>query len=153
MFRKTQTTLILIVLICLTGCMYMSVPMAPVEEDELRKQFAPPSQGRAGLYIYRNQVFGTILTPALYVDGELVGETAVKTYFYREIEPGKRKISTESEFGPEFGQNDLILQAEDGKNHFVHQSIKMGLIIGGSNLSLVSEEKGKKGVLECKLAK
>jgi hypothetical protein len=70
------------------------------------------------------------------------------TYFYKEVQSGGHILSTESEFS----NNDLLLDAEAGRNYFVRQYIKMGLFVGGANLELVSEEEGKKGVLECKLA-
>ncbi len=71
------------------------------------------------------------------------------TYFYKEVQRGKHKLSTESEFS----NNDLSIDAEKGRNYFVRQYIKMGLLVGGANLELVSEDEGMKGVLECKLAK
>ena len=70
------------------------------------------------------------------------------TYFYKQVQPGRRVISTESEFS----NNDLILDANAGQNYFVKQYIKLGLFVGGANLEIVSEEEGKKGVLQCKLA-
>src|SRR5512145_2349153 len=44
----------------LTGC--ATVPMAPTADDQLRKQFSSPGEGKAGLYIYRNSTFGAALT-------------------------------------------------------------------------------------------
>ncbi|MCK4711050.1 MAG: DUF2846 domain-containing protein, partial [Gammaproteobacteria bacterium] len=96
----------------------------------------------------RNSSFGGALKKSVYIDGELIGETAPMTYFFKEVHAGKRKLSTESEFS----ENDLILDTESGKNYFVRQYIKMGVFVGGANLELVSMENGKKGVLECKLA-
>jgi len=71
------------------------------------------------------------------------------TYFYKEVSPGQHTLSTQSEFG----NNDMIIKTDQGKNYFVRQYIKMGVFIGGANLELVSEEDGKKGVSECNLAK
>ncbi len=47
----------------------------------------------------------------------------------------------------------MMLTAECGKNYFIRQYIKFGVFVGGANLELVTEDEGKKGVLECKLAK
>jgi len=131
----------------LTGC--ASVPMASMEEDNLKKQFTAPPQGASGLYIYRNTNLGGALKKDVYIDGMLIGETAPMTYFYKRVKAGKHTLSTESEFS----DNDLILQAASGKNHFINQYIKMGLFVGGAGLELVSEKNGKNGVLECELAK
>ena len=123
--------------------------MAPVEEDTARKTFSAPREGSTGLYIYRNSRFGGALKKSVYIDGDLIGESAPMTYIYREISPGEHRLSTESEFG----DNDLVINTKAEQNYFVRQYIKMGVFVGGANLELVSEEAGKKGVLECKLAK
>ena len=65
--------------------------MAPLEQDKARKTFSSPTQGTAGLYIYRNTNLGGALKKFVYIDGELVAETGPMTYFYFEIQGGKRK--------------------------------------------------------------
>jgi len=122
--------------------------MASSEEDIARKGFSYPSQDVAGLYIYRNSIVGGALKKTLYIDGEIIGESAPMTYFYWDIQPGRHVLSTESEFS----DNSFSLDVEGGKNYYVHHYIKLGVFVGGANLKLVSEEEGKKGVLECKLA-
>ena len=130
----------------LTGC--ATVPMASLEDDKARKEFSNPSQDVAGLYIYRNSTFGGALKKTVYIDGEIIGESAPMTYFYRQIQPGRHVLSTESEFSDNF----FALDAKGGENYYVHQYMKLGVFVGGANLKLVSQEEGKKGVLECKLA-
>lgn len=143
---------ILIALLYLVAAFYLSgcasVPTASIEEDAAKKEFAIPSAGYSGLYIYRNSKFGAALKKRLYVNDEYLGETAPMTYFYKEVDPGEVKVSTSSEFG----NNDLMISAEEGKNYFIRQYIRLGVFIGGANLELVSEQEGKQGVLECSLA-
>jgi len=147
MFKKVLMLLTLVLSVYLTGC--ATVPMAPTADDQLRKQFSAPSEGSAGLYIYRNSHFGAALTKTIYIDGQLVGATAPMSYFYREVSPGQHTLSTQSEFG----NNDLIIMTNPGMNYYVRQYIKMGVFVGGANLELVLEEDGKKGVSKCELAK
>ena len=144
---KVSKVSLLLLVLYLSGC--ASVPMSSPEEDSAKKQFSPPSKGKSGLYIFRDSNFGGALKKSVYIDGEFIGETAPKTYFYREINEGKHELSTESEFG----NNDLVLVAKKGLNYFVRQFIKFGVFVGGAGLELVSEDEGKKGVLESKLAK
>jgi hypothetical protein len=144
---KLNTILLLVVTSYLTGC--ASVPMASIQEDQKRKEFSSPSSGYSGIYIYRNSSFGAALKKSLFINDELIGETARMTYYFKEVKPGHHKLSTESEFS----NNNLMLETKTGKNYFVQQYIKMGAFVGGANLELKSEEEGKKGVLECKLAK
>jgi len=147
MKRKFMVATLLAGLVFLSGC--ASVPMASMEEDRLRKEFSPPPEGMAGLYIYRNTNMGGALKKTIKVDGEVLGESGPMTYFYIDVTPGSHTLSTESEFS----DNDLVITTEAGHNYFVHQHIKLGVFVGGAKFELVSAEEGKEGVLECELAK
>jgi hypothetical protein len=133
-------------MVFLLGC--ASVRMASKEEDTALKEFKLPPPDRVGLYIFRNSFLGQALTRPLYVDGNLIGETANGVYFYVDLSPGKHFISTESEFG----KNSVVFEAEAGKNYFAEQYIKMGIFSGGSDVEMVDEKVGMQQVLECELA-
>lgn len=100
------------------------------------------------MYIYRNSFVGQALKKTVTLDGVVVGETANKVYFYKEIAPGEHTLATESEFS----DNTLTFTAGPGKTYFAEQYIKMGVFVGGAGLRMVDEEAGKKGVSECSLA-
>ena len=85
----------------------------------------------------------------MYIDGAIIGETANKTFSYKEITPGAHKLSTESEFSG----NVITFQADGGKNYFAEQYIKMGVFVGGAGIIIVPEEEAKRKVLECGLAR
>ncbi|MFQ2229398.1 DUF2846 domain-containing protein [Aeromonas hydrophila] len=124
----------------LAGCA-SSVPMASTQESAKLKAFPVPKDNMAGLYIYRDSFVGKALKKDVYVDVECVGETADRTFFYKQVTAGKNHdISTESEFS----DNKLSIFTEPGKNYFVRQYIKMGVFVGGANLEAVSEEEGKR---------
>ncbi|MCU7844029.1 MAG: DUF2846 domain-containing protein [Candidatus Thiodiazotropha sp. (ex Monitilora ramsayi)] len=144
--KSTLVTLTITFFLLITGC--ASVPMAAKEDDKARKEFTVPSADIAGLYIYRNSMIGGALKKTVSLNGKIIGETAPNTYFYKDIKPGRHILSTESEFS----DNTLELNAKGGENYYVQQYIKLGVFVGGANLKLVSEEEGKKGVMECKLA-
>lgn len=132
----------------LSGC--ASVPMESLEQTAMAKQFNTPSAGNAGLYIYRAGSFGGALKKDVWVDDKCIGETAPNIFFYEEVAGDtQHKISTESEFSP----NDLLITTENGKNYFVSQYIKLGAFVGGANVELVDEEKGKAVVAKLKMAK
>lgn len=145
--RKYLGILVIFFASYISGC--ATVPMAPMEDDALHKEFSKPAEDYAGLYIYRNSHLGCALKKTISIDGEVIGETAPMTYFYHDISPGTHTISTESEFS----DNSLTLDAKGGQNYFIRNYIRIGVFVGGANLELVSEEEGQKGVNECKLAK
>ena len=147
MFKKVLIGAAIIAVSLVSGC--ASVPMASKEQDAARKTFSQPPADKAGLYVFRNTFVGQALKKTVYIDSAVIGETANKTFFYKEITPGDHKLSTESEFS----DNVITFRADGGKNYFVEQHIKMGVFVGGASLTMVPEEEGKRKVLECGLAK
>jgi hypothetical protein len=78
-----------------------------------------------------------------------IGERAPDVFFYTQLEGGKtHEIDTESEFSP----NTLELASAAGKNYYIRQYIKMGVLVGGAGLEQVSEEQGKKDIAPLGLA-
>jgi hypothetical protein len=147
MFKKLLFSASVIAILFASGC--ASVPLAPATQDAALKTFAAPPPDKAALYIYRNSLAGQALKKNVYVDGEFLGESANKVYFYKEVAPGQHVVSTESEFS----DNALTLDVKGGINYFIRQYIKLGVFVGGAGLEVVSEEEGKKNVLESRLAK
>lgn len=145
MFKKLF--LVIFISSMFAGC--ASVPMESEEASDKAKGFNPPSDGNAGLYIYRTSGPGTALKKDVWIDGKCVGETAPNMFFYEEVSGGEQhKISTESEFSP----NDLLVHTANGKNYFVEQFIKMGVFVGGADMKLVDEEEGRKDIGELEMA-
>jgi hypothetical protein len=124
MFKRVRLAAAVLCVSLIAGC--ATVPLAPMEQDSALKAFPQPAAAMAGLYIYRNSVVGQALKKNVYVDKVFLGETANKTYFYKEITPGQHEISTESEFS----DNAITFQVEGGKNYFARQYIKMGVFVG-----------------------
>ena len=128
-------------LLLMSGC--ATVSMMPAEEDTRAKTFAVKS-GRANIYLYRNETFGAAIKMTVSLNGKMAGETASKTYFLWEVEPGTYDIASHTE-----NTSTLKLIVEAGKNYFVWQEVKMGLFMARSELQQVDEETGRKGVAEC----
>ncbi len=145
---KIVSVVTLAATLIISGC--ASVDMASKVESEKAKEFNSPSQGNAGVYIYRDSFVGKALKKDVWIDGKCIGETAPDVFFYTEVEGGKsHKIDTESEFSP----NALELMFETGKKYFIRQFIKMGVFVGGAGLEQVSEEQGKIAVAKLEMAK
>lgn len=145
---RTRALLVAVILSVSLASGCATVPMASLEQDAAAKKFAPPAADKAGLYIFRNSFVGQALKKTVSLDGLVLGETANKTFFYKEISPGPHTISTESEFS----DNTLTIEAEGGRNYFIEQYIKLGVFVGGAGLRTVPEDEGKSKVLECGLA-
>ena len=139
---------VLMAALMISGC--ASVEMATKTDSAKAKEFNPPAQGNAGVYIYRDSFVGKALKKDVWIDGKCIGESAPDVFFYAEVEGGKtHKVDTESEFSP----NTFELMFEAGKNYFIRQFIKIGVFIGGAGLEQITEERGKVAVTKLEMAK
>ena len=131
------------------GC--ASVPMESLERTTTAKQFDPPSDGMAGLYIYRNTAYGGAARTDVMVDGYCIGSSAPYVFFYEEVEGDKSyKVSTKFpwEESPD-PDNDLLIKVKSGIHYFFQQYLHM---IGGTGVDLVDEEQGKEEVSKLDMA-
>ena len=127
----------------MSGC--ASVPMASDQKDAEAKTFRV-QPGKSNIYVYRNESMGGAVKMEVDIDGKQVGTTAAKTYLVVTVNSGKHTLVSHAE-----GNNNLVVDTQPGKNHFVWQEVKMGVMYAGSKLQLVDEQTGKAGVGECKL--
>lgn len=141
MFKRTPLVAVVLAAALFSGC--ASVPMVQGTPASQQKSFPAPPEGKAGLYIYRDSSFGAALKKDIWVDGECIGQSAPKVFFYTTVAGNtEHTISTESEFSP----NDIKLFAESGINYFIRQAIKMGVFVGGAKLDVVDAAKGEAAV-------
>jgi len=143
MLRRIAAFGIVVVAFVASGC--VSVPMASADKDASAKTFAT-KPGKGNIYVYRNEMLGAVQKMSVMFDGKIVGETASKTYFLFEVAPGKHELISK-------GENDSVLAVtvQDGRNYFVWQEMKMGMLVPRTLLHLVDETTGRAGVAECKL--
>jgi hypothetical protein len=130
--------------VALAGC--ATVPMGDSKRDAELKSFTV-AQDKAGIYIYRNESIGAAVRMDIAIDGRTIGQSAAKTYFYKEVSPGKHTVSSSAE-----NTDTLEVDVRPGTLAFIWQEVKMGLLYARTKLHLVSEDEGRKGVLESRLA-
>lgn len=141
--RTAFLTFLAALVLLASGC--ASVPMAGIDQDTKAKNFVP-APTKASIYIYRNENFGAAISMAVTVNGMSLGETAAKTYFMINVLPGAYVIDSQAE-----GTSRLPLSVINGKNYFIWQEVKMGILYAGSMLQQVSDDVGQAGVRESKL--
>ena len=146
MIRKLIAAVALTAALLMTGC--ASVPMASKDTDVKAKQFAPAQKGTANLYIYRNEIMGSAIKMPVLIDGIAVGDTVAKAYIYKTLPAGSHTIVSKAE-----NDSSLTIDMQAGRNYFVWQEVKMGLLYARSKLHLVDEATGEAGVKECGLVK
>lgn len=128
-----------------------TVPMGDGRDDAYLKSF-PTKAAVAGIYIYREQaIYASGVPLTIDVDGNPIGQTAIKTYLYTEVPPGFHTIASRS-IGP-YIPDSIEIQTFAGQNYFVFQDMVMNLAAVQTKLRLVSEAEGKRGVLAANLAR
>jgi PBP1b-binding outer membrane lipoprotein LpoB len=143
MLKRTLIVCALATAVLAGGC--ASVQMASPEQDTAAKSFAV-KPGKANIYVYRNETFGAALKMPIVLDGKAVGDTASKTYLVVEVAPGAHTVISKTE-----NDSSVNVNAVAGRNYFLWQEVKMGLMTARSDLKEVDEATGKAGVAECKL--
>ena len=146
MYKAISAFLLVTALAVVSGC--ASVPMADTAQDTQVKSFAPPAAGKAGVYIYRNETFGAAIRLEVFLDGKKIGETASKTYFYVEVDPGQHEVSGKGE-----NESSMRFNAVAGQQYYFWQEVKMGLLTPRNEVKPVDQATGRAGVLESKLVK
>lgn len=142
-----KIALIVLMSALFTGC--ASVKMESKEASAKAKEFAQPSEGHSGLYVYRDSFVGKAIKRNIWVDGKCLGESGPDVFFHTEVTGGQEHvIATDSEFSP----NELKVMFEKGKNYFVRQYMKIGAFIGGSDVELIPEAEGKVAVAKLEMA-
>jgi hypothetical protein len=140
---KVITAFAIAVTTLVAGC--ASVPMADPALDTSAKTFTAP-RDKAGVYIFRNEQIGAAIKMDVFLDGKRLGETAAKTYFYFEVEPGMHTIMGKAE-----NESSMQFNAVAGRLYYFWQEVKMGLMMARNEVKPVDEATGRSGVLESKL--
>jgi len=141
---KNKLTLALISIAMLfTGC--ASTTRASADMDKVAKVFKP-AMAKSSLFIFRNEYFGAAIGMPLKINGQDIGETGPKSFYRLDLDAGLYVITSEAET-----KTELPVVLVNGKNHFVWQEVRMGVVTVRSALRLVDEKTGMGGVLESDL--
>lgn len=99
-----------------------SVTLAPSEQDVVGKQFAPPTEGQAALYLYREGVFGSAVVLPVSVGRRAIGALAVDTWFLVDLPPGTYDVRCTG------GENtdSRTVQLAPGETRYVEAAVRAG---------------------------
>jgi hypothetical protein len=137
---------LLLAIFTLTLSACASVSMTSLEQDTEAKKFKVDS-GKSRVYIYRNEMMGSLIKIPVSLDGKSLGQTAPKMYWAVDVKPGEHKVEC---YGN--NQDTLIIKTKPGKATYIWQEMKMGMFQPGCALHEVDEVKGQMSVQDCKRA-
>jgi len=110
--------------------------------------FVNPPADRAVVYIMRPAFVGSLLNFKVELDGQLIGKTKGKQYFYVFVEPGTRTLVSIAE-----NKSEVPVVLEAGKTYFFEQEVKMGIVKARNTLVRIDEVDAKIKIQKCKLPK
>jgi hypothetical protein len=117
--RLLPSMLILILTAALSGC---AAPRASSETDALARLMRP-ADGKAVIYVFRNEPASAPWGISVSLDGKDMGKTGAETYFRWAVDPGQHIIVSQSEHASE-----LVVQVEAGRVYYVWQEVRMGIL-------------------------
>ena len=119
--------------------------MAMPERDVSAKLFQPVAS-KAVVYVYRDENFGAAIKVPIIINQQNVGSTVAMSYFRLLLDPGPCEVECRAE-----RDGKATFNVEAGKVYFFRQEMKMGFLVAGCMMHLVSEAEGRKAVAECRL--
>lgn len=116
----------------------MCVGCTSVQKQSLNE--LPQVQSEKGLvYFYREKAFvGGGMSYYVCENGEKLGALQSGTFFFVEPEPGLHIYTAKTET-----ENKVTLEIEKGKTYYIKGEIKMGVLVGQPELTIVHELEGK----------
>jgi hypothetical protein len=145
--RLNPFRFLLVIVFTLSCVACATAQHATPDEDSAAKRFNV-TNGKSNIYIYRNENLGLNTEISVDIDDKHAGNTLQETFILQTVDPGKHKITAHAE-----NTSEIELITEAGKTYFVWLEVELGVVVNRGHLHSVSEEKGKAGVLECRLVK
>lgn len=141
--RLLQFSTIVAISIACIAC--ASIKFAAPDADSAAKLFNVPN-GKSNIYVYRNVNVIIDTAVSIEIDGNPAGNTGHKTFILKSVSPGNHTITANAE-----NTDTIDLNTEPGESYFVWLEVRTGAATNHAHLHSVSEEKGKKGVMESRL--
>jgi hypothetical protein len=136
-------------LAALAGCSAFDGPvrLASSKDDHQAKTFTS-LPAKASIYIYRNQGYMRNEEIVVDVGSWSGGRTIGKTFLLAVMDSGEYIVVARGD-----EKEELQIEVEAGKIYFVRLTVRPAAVTANASLSLVDEETGKAGVLECRLVR
>lgn len=134
-----------VILIAFNGC---SSSKKAGGKSGLPVALVSPPADKAVIYVMRPSALGALINFKVELDGEPLGKTKGKQYFYIFAEPGNRTLVSIAE-----NKSEVPILVESGKTYFFEQEVKMGIVKARNQLVRIDEVDARQKLKKCKLPK
>ncbi|MDJ0793632.1 MAG: DUF2846 domain-containing protein [Woeseiaceae bacterium] len=139
--RKAGLLALLATVVAFAGC-----ASGPAFE-EYESQMQAVGDGKGRIYMYRPSSLGAAVKPAIRVNGDAVGTSSAKGFFYVDLPPGDYTIAASTE-----AKRSLDVTLDAGEEMYVRLEMKMGAFVGHVKPVLVEASVGKEEIKKTKYA-
>jgi hypothetical protein len=105
---------------------------------------AKPEAGKALVYVVRPTSMGYAVKSFFLVDDAIAGINRGSSYFYVQVDPGRRVFWSKSE-----NIDALELTVEAGRTYYIQQQVQIGGFRARTKLSVLDEAEGKSALAKC----
>jgi hypothetical protein len=121
---------------CLVGCSATGPRFSEMSES------LPSLEENAGrIYFYRDSILGAAVQPEVTVNGQVVGKSQPRSFFFIDRPAGTYRASARTEAE---GSIDIVLLAR--QTAYIEMSINMGFLVGRPAFERVAESEGRKAL-------
>jgi len=121
---------------CLVGCSATGPRYSEMAES------LPSLEENAGrIYFYRASILGAAVQPEVTVNGQVVGKSQPRSFFFIDRPAGTYRASARTEAE---GSIDIVLLAR--QTAYIEMSINMGFLVGRPAFERVAESEGRKAL-------
>lgn len=106
---------------------------------------AEPEAGKALVYVVRPTSMGYAIKSFFMVDDAIAGINRGSSYFFVQVDPGKRIFWSKSE-----NVDALELAVEAGKTYYIQQHVQVGGFRARTKLEALDDVAGKSALAKCR---
>lgn len=99
---------------------------------------APIPAGKGRIVVYRTQVMGAAIQPAIEVNGRPTGKCTPKGAFSVDVNPGGSTVAMTTE-----RREEISVAVKEGQTSYVRCGVTFGVLIGAPDLEWVQETVGQ----------
>jgi hypothetical protein len=130
-------------LAALSGCSNWA--RTDADTDALAKLMRPV-EGKAVIYVFRNEEYSAPWPIGLSLDGKNMGSTDANTYYRWSVEPGQHILASHAE-----NDEGIVLNTEAGRVYYVWQDVSMGYFRPRARLQEVDRQTAEIALRSCHL--
>ncbi len=116
-----------------------------VPYTQLNPSITPESPDTGRIFFYRATALGAALQPKIVMNGEVVGKSIARGFFFKDVSPGKYEVVTSTEV-----KRKVSFVLDNGQTRYIRFNVSMGFLVGHVYGELVDPKEALPEIEKCK---